>query len=428
LDIGPLGQLFRTFDPLWWESVVVLAGQVLLASWSPLTLMKAACTAGLLLATALWHPQATLRRWAGALLWLQVLMLGLWWVGCVTHNVLLLQLQLWRVLWLCQLLAPALWWSSLPHWRQANMLHWAQAALVAAAVLSSSLATVGLFIPGLFLQWPRVAQAIERAAVQRLLLVSAVALLVMSLAVRFPEFQTRSHVNVLGGWVHGAWAGLAQEPMWTLPLSFGLAFWLGWSRIAQRWRWAGAGLLGAGVVGMGVSVQTVLLTQVARPLPDATALRAVVPSDALTYWDADVTVSWRLLGQGQYLSTFHAPAALFSREVALEFRRRLAHVAQTGLLGTDWPSGALDRLPTQPSHYTNEPDIGLLSTLGVARARLNEVAEQQQLAVAVQQISSLCRDPLLDYVLISRDVPEAHWRVPYAGVPSGVVSVFKCQR
>lgn len=427
-DVGPLGQLFRTFDPLWWESVVVLAGQVLVASWSPLTLMKAACTAGLLGATAWWHPQAVLRRWAGALLTLQILMLGLWWLGCVTHNVLLLQLQLWRVLWLCQLLAPALWWSSLPHWRQASLLHWAQAALVMAAVVSNSVATVWLFIPGVCLQWPRVVRALERAAAQRWILIGAVALLVMSLAVRFPEFQTRSHVNVLEGWVHGFWVGMAQEPMWTLPLSFGLALWLGWSRVARRWRWCGAGLWGGLVIGVGLSVQAATLKRVTQPLPDATALRAVVPADALTYWDADVPVSWRLLNQGQYLSTFHAPAALFSREVALEFRRRLAHLAQTGLLGTDWPEGALDQLPLQPSHYTDEPDIGLLSILGVARARLDRVAEQQRLAIDVQQIPTLCRDPILDYVLISRDLPEATWRVPYAGVPSGVVSVFKCVR
>ena len=107
----------------------------------------------------------------------------------------------------------------------------------------------------------------------------------------------------------------------------------------------------------------------------------------------------------------------------MEFRRRLAHVAQVGLLGADVSQDEVKKLPLQASGYTIPRDIGTRSHLARLRVQLGSPQ-----ALSPDAAQTLCRDPILDYVLISRDLPEATWRVPYEGVPSGVVSVFKCVR
>lgn len=426
LKVGPLAALFQTFDPLWWECVVILAGQVLIASWSSLALAKAACMAALLLATAAWHPAPRLRRWAGALLGLEGLMLALWWLGCVTHNVLLLQLQLWRVLWLCQLLAPALWWSALPPWRQWSAWHGAQAALVAAAVLSNSPATVWLFIPGVFLQWPRVVKALQSAGVRRVVLGGAVAALCMSLALRFPEFVARARIHQLGGLVDGFWVGVAQEPMWTLPV-LGLLAW-GHNRWrASRWRLWVSAVAVLPVAGLLVGLFGAQFKAISRPLPDVAALRRVVPPGALIYWNHDLNASWLLLRQGHYVSAFQGAVALFSREAAMEYRRRLAHLAAAGGLGEGLSRQDIEQVALHASPYTVEADIGTLSPLSVLRARLDDV-ESQHRPLDTDSVRALCRDPVLDRVLVSGSRLDATWSVPYPGVPGGVVSVFQCER
>lgn len=427
LDVGPLGQLLQTFDALWWESVVVLAGQVLTVAWVPLSLMKMACVAALLWAVGCWHTDPQLRRWGHALLGVQVIFLGLWWLGCVTQNVLLVQLQLWRVLWVCQLLAPALWWSSLPPWRQWSMLHGTQATLVMAAVVSNSMATAWLFIPALGLQWPRVTPWLGRADVRRAVFTTAVALLLISLAVRFPEFVARARLHEIKGLPHPFWMAVAEEPMCSLPLSAGVAWvWMS-GRMSWPWRHIGVGVALVSMVTVCAGVVSTQIDRISQPLPKIQALRAVIAPGSLVYWDQDLNGSWQHLRHGQYLSTLQGPAGLFSREVAIEYRRRLAHLASTGFLGTDLPSEAIATLPYQAGPYTEEAEISVLSFVGEVRGRLEILYEQRKFP-SVAMVPTLCRDPILDYVLISRDLPEATWRVPYEGVPSGVVSVFKCVR
>ncbi|WP_157725721.1 hypothetical protein [Vitreoscilla filiformis] len=420
--VGPLAYLFQAFDPLWWECAVVLAGQIVSASWGPVVLVKAGGIALLLLAVARWHPQPLMRRWAGALAGVQLLMLGLWWLAEETRSVLLLQLQLWRVLWLCQLLAPALWWSSLPPWREWTVLHGIQVSLVMAAVLSNSLSTVWLFLPGVFFSWPRVVHYLQKSGLKKALLAGSVILLAMSLSVRFPEFMARALIYELDGHPHGFWMGVASEALWTLPLFCVVAVLVGATQL-RVWRWVFAGGLLLPVWAVLLGVLGGQAKQIFQPLPSTEALRAVIPSDSLIYWDADVGGSWNFLRQGHYISAYQGAAALFSREVAMEFRRRLAHVAQVGLLGADVSQDEVKKLPLQASGYTIPRDIGTRSPFARLRVQLGSPQ-----ALSSDAAQTLCRDPILDYVLISRDLPEATWRVPYEGVPSGVVSVFKCVR
>lgn len=95
----------------------------------------------------------------------------------------------------------------------------------------------------------------------------------------------------------------------------------------------------------------------------------------------------------------------------MEFRRRLALLEQSGMIGD---------VPNRPETFsTVKPDIQRW------RAQLDLSAKNRSLGA--HNIQAICQDPTLDYVLLSMDIPEADARVSYSAVPGGRVSVFKCR-
>lgn len=409
--VDPLARLFQTFDPVWWESVLVLAGYALAPSWPALGWAKPMVYA-VLLAYVGWgtHSAGWARTWARALLVLLLGLLATWWWACQSHNVLLVQLQVWRVLWLAQLLAPALWVCVLPAWPRWNARVWAHVLLVAAALLSLSAPLTFVIWPALLVMHGRIGPWLEGSTWHRSLPVLAGMILLMALAVRWPALvyaDTLNHINHLA---HARWVSWAKEPMVSLPVA--LLLFVGLSR--ARSRWVRAGLVSLALVPgvLSLSAWSDQVARAQRPLDDQTPLRQIVPEGALVYWDAGSDHTWFRLHRSQYASKLHGPNSLFSREAAMEFRRRLEVLARAGMIG------AVPEVPD--THDDVKPDLQRW------RAQLEFSATARTLEA--NNIVTLCQDPILDYVLLSIDIPEADARVPYRDVPSGRVSVFKCPR
>jgi len=442
--LGQLGQLLHSFDEVWWESVVILTGYVLIQTWPTLALAKAVFWLLLLayvgyvsrpLDASLNTPIPTIppiRRLARSLLWLGVLMLAAWCFASVTQNVLLLQIQPWRVLWLMQLLAPALWLCTLPHWRGWNYLDWAQVLLVLAGILAPATFILLIAALGLLLGHPLARQRLSEFEQRSEAPVLAAIVLLIALAMRLPEYFLIAENYQRMQFFHAVWVSFAGEAMWMLIVFAGLLFLLkklleqvptalaqdpsgGLPRLLLAWC-----VLALLPLGLSVSVLLLQIQKAQRPFALSQELQQKIPQGALIYWDLGTYHTWFVLRRADYLAETGV-SSLFSRPAAMEYRRRVDSLADTGVF-----AAAPDEAQTPEAQ---EP-IPLVSAQRQAQARqfAQRVERMNQLrSVNLNSILLLCRDPLLDHVLLSADIPEADARAAYASAPGGVVSIFNCK-
>lgn len=387
--LGPFAQLFATFDDLWWHQVVLVTGYVLPQAWAPHTLIKTITCWAVLLAWVGWrHPQRQIQHLARALLVVMAAMLALWWWASVSRNVLLTQLQLWRVLWLCQLLAPALWLGTLPPWREWDTRLWIHVLLVSAAVLAITKTTVWLTIPAMLLLLPQVAGLWRSVLLRRVMVLMALLLLGMTLMVRYPAFEYQKNANILNELVLPRFVAAAAEPFIALPASL-LVLWL-LTRSRRPWQLAGlAAVIAAPVLACGY-VLAGQWQKASTPLPSGAALQAHIPPGSLVYWDQGVSRTWFTLHRAHYAGPNQGATSLFSREAALAFKHRFELLEQSGL------------------------EASLLAP------------QEETRSIGMNSIRTVCSDASLDFVLISQPLAEADAQVPYAGATGGMVSLFRC--
>jgi len=108
IGIHPIDRLLMTYDPVWLSIIQARNGLVFPEHWAKHGLPEILLTASLLAATHLTQT-GKIAELARAALITMVLSLAVSWAGTTfIHDILLTQLQLWRVLWLAQLLALAL--------------------------------------------------------------------------------------------------------------------------------------------------------------------------------------------------------------------------------------------------------------------------------------------------------------------------------
>ena len=95
-----------------------------------------------------------------------------------------------------------------------------------------------------------------------------------------------------------------------------------------------------------------------------------MPVDAVVYWENDATVTWFALGRANYASKLQTAGIVFSRQTAIEGKRRMDRLAalgqEDGIL--DWRGNA-SRLPR----------------------------------ASIEGLVHLCHDPVLDFVVLSKD-------------------------
>ena len=141
LGVAPFDGLLRSFDPQWLAAIKrpdaqVFAGAHGILDWSPLAFD--AIVLGLLLRST--RIPEILKQLAKATLMVVVVLSFAWVLGAdILHNVLLTQLQLWRIYWPMHLLAcMTLPLVLLEYWARGPVGRWCAAALGVAAIAVAS--------------------------------------------------------------------------------------------------------------------------------------------------------------------------------------------------------------------------------------------------------------------------------------------------
>lgn len=232
-----------------------------------------------------------------------------WVGGDLLHNALIVQLQVWRFVW-------PLAWISLPAAamlvrRREGPVGWLTAGLFAAALLIHNpasrlvLMAIGLLI--LVLRRP-----LARLAAQALLGVAAI--LVMADVMPVLTTWLIVHTTRLGLGLDGAAAQLRFEAVWLLvPLA---------ALVVARWP-RGSVVVG-GLAVVVAATQWDLRNDWTRYLTADGPMPTKATAPVL--WGATADQTWFLLREPAFVSLTQASGLLFSREQALEWRRRMDQV------------------------------------------------------------------------------------------------------
>ena len=322
--VGPFGDLFARFDDTWWNAIGDLDSQVRMTHWQPIDLVSLALDLILLaIATTVVPPQA--RRFAVALLASCALLLAMAFVGGdLVRDVLLVQLQPWRILWLVHL-AAMLWLPVvvIDRWRGGGTARLVGVA-AAAAVLAVSWTMPDAWV---FVAWLVMAALIARRAREVSPLLTRVALAGTLLAIAIMTgilvvgvWQDVARDAVLASVVHPAFVLLAIPPVGALALI--AAAWL----LCRLPGWGGWAL----TIALFVSFlpqwdQRSQWIRVVETTPfEHHPFDAFVLATAQVYWHMELLLTWAMLGRASWVSPNQGSGIVFNRDTALDFARRSA--------------------------------------------------------------------------------------------------------
>ena len=327
LGIPPFDGLLRRFDAPWLSVVQRLNAQAFAGAqgsldWAPLAFD--ALVLVLLLRSA--RVPEGLRQLAKSTLLAVVVLTIVWVLGAdVLHNVLLTQLQLWRVYWPMHLLAcMALPLVAVDYWKADKVGRWCAAALGVAAIAVASNWGTGWICIG----WALAALAVHhwRARVSDPMILFAVA----------ASFLAMAGITAKVAW-------LTLQAVRAVPDNFGdagpvlvllgLPFIAGVLIVGLAWmlskdgRWRAVALFAAlAGVAFGASVwdqrsgwQRRLEASLQAGAP---AFDAQIPPGASVYWDQTLITPWLLARRGTFFNHDQGAGVLFDRATALEFARR----------------------------------------------------------------------------------------------------------
>jgi len=325
IGVAPFGALLQRFDAHWFAVVQAHNANAFIATntildWAPLVFDVVVLALSLRVEAI----APVLRQLIVSVLASAALFTVLWGVGAdLVHDVLLTQLQMWRICWPLHLLATML----LPTlcvacWRRGWVGRWCVAALALAgvAVLSNWATGWVCIVWALLALLADFTQAkVSRATAMMATAASLVAMLAISARVaqvtqmavdRFPD--RFGHVVpamiILGLPLASALLVLALT---------GLAAW------GAPGRAAAAALAAAGVL-FGVSVgdqRSAWQLRLEDPAA-ASVFEAEIPAQATVYWDDSLIDPWLLARRASFYSREQGAGLLFNRATAVEFDRR----------------------------------------------------------------------------------------------------------
>jgi hypothetical protein len=323
--VEPLNRLTQSYDAAWFaivetSNLFVFPQLWRLNDWlSAATMVGILCVGGRVLPVPLAR-LATATAATGTLLtWMAVL--GAGWL----QNILVTQLQLWRALWLCQVLGLLFMPAVAMHlWRLG--VAWRAASL---SLLMLAVATTGAWPSSwAFAIWFAVTLGVARsqrpeltARLRRAIWwTSAAVLAALSLAMLASNLQFLQAKGVVIG-PSILFAVLAATP--ALSLTFvALA-------LKQLPNWPQPRLWGAALavllLGLGIHEwdrrtdhQRVFEAMPAQPHPFTLKTRP----DSQVYWRESLLTSWAMLGRPSFFTDQQGSGVLFNRATAMEFSRR----------------------------------------------------------------------------------------------------------
>lgn len=387
--IAPFSGMLTTFDKTWFDIVTQRNSYVFVNLWDADSLAHPVFLATVLLMAALRLDAVTARLARVMLVVGALFMVGSLLGASILHNVLLTQLQLWRSLWLVKVsallllagLTPVLW-SGQQRDRMFLVVLWSAALLE--GLPSSMLAAFGL---GAWATWGRFAPGWTPTRT------------ILAIFALIPLGGLLWRIVIIRYWVT-AWRFFWERPAWQVVLSDTLVVAVLFAAallLARRFDLAarrtvallGVTLMAGGWIVWENPIGGESILNYPQNAATANLLKAVIPADATVYWPDNPTATWFWVERSNYVSHLQAAGVLFSQAAALEIRRRQMLVRQFGFRDGKLIWDGTDR---------DAADVPMpLSATG-----------------ALMFVGELCRDPVLDFVI-----------VPKGGVNKAIVSEFR---
>jgi hypothetical protein len=320
--VTPFGGLFARYDDTWWQLLTQFDAQVRLTTWRMPDVESAALDL-LLLGVAATLLQSLGRQLALAVIVSSASLLAVAFLGGdVARDVLVVQLQLWRVLWLAHALAmlclPAL---VLDLWREGDAGR-TVAVAAATAVLAVSWTIPYAWAPLLWLPLALLmrqrAHEVSAALARAALGLTLVALAGISILLALTTWRLVQGDAVLGTVVFPLVALLSIP---TLGLLGAIAL---------------AGLLAllpmrtaapvAGALGALAATQWDQRSEWTRTLEsfgfEQHPFARVIPRTAQVYWHLELAPTWLMLDRASFVSEAQASGIVFNRATALDVAER----------------------------------------------------------------------------------------------------------
>ena len=326
MGVTPFDALLRTFDAEWFASVVKNSPHLFLSMWNRGD-WQIVCFDMAVLAVAGWLLPEGVARLAKATLLASVTMLVLSFVLVdQVHNVLVTQLQPWRVLWIAHLLmialGPALTMSL---WRKAPGGRLAAMALVLAAAAVNA----GWPMSWIFMGWAMgTAVLMHRGVVlsQAMHHLTMIATGVAAMALSVSAAAKLVRLSMQGNDVASSIQFMVMAAAMTPVLSVGVAAVLLRINLRNSRRVAAAVALTATfMLAVGIwhwdhrsEWSKYLESSLERTHPFAQR----IPADAQVYWHEDLAASWAVLRRASYFSAPQAAGLVFNRGTAVDFAGR----------------------------------------------------------------------------------------------------------
>ncbi len=327
-DVGPFAALFRVYDENWWRAVMQTNQDVVMSEGHLVDVVAAVANLGVL-GLACWGGGGELAR-AGraALSAAAVLCLASFVGGSLLHDVLIVQLQLWRVMWIVNVLALVQLPLLLSHeWQRGTA-----GRLAAVSLLVAYFCADAYFANG----WAIIAWAVVMLVVSRRGIVLTKPIMIGAFAATIlvvlgtTEWQI---LNVLGQ-LNFLQQGMAIArvasipfvlPVLVLPAALGLV--LAYERGGVVRALAVTATLALLVVGVrNWDQRTPWERYVEGAQPGSHPFAKLIPPGAEVYWHADTLANWLLLQRPQFISLNQVSGLLFNRATAYVAMSRLPYL------------------------------------------------------------------------------------------------------
>jgi len=395
--IPPFSLLLTAFDPAWLQMIEMRSYFVFLDSWDYEIFGRFFFLAVLML-LAMQFGQQKVALLARVCLFSAMLFLLVAWVGGEFRNVLITQLQLWRVLWLFQLCGLIIlggvtleWWKASHFLRMAILTMWACALLDGAAAGYIALAGCVLFLV--------LRQHLINREAQRVDAIVIALLLCFSIGWKVWYFKSLIDTGFIS---RSPWITVFTDFL-PITLCVFLYFYLV-ERFGRKISLLTA-CLGFVVFFWGASEWWIGPNKGAyfddeAHQKSAEALRRFMPENATIFWPGGMDATWFWLRHPHYFSTAQTAGLLFSRETA-----RHAYIRQSKLYAV----GFREEFP-----WTK--DIG------------NSVMSMQFMPklVGADLAYTLCKDADLDYLVLPGNTevePKILFESPYS---AGTLALVGC--
>jgi hypothetical protein len=363
-------RIFSAYDPAWFEAIALRNPYVFLDRWEGAAFGRMVWIA-VVLALVAHEETGMLRRFAFAVLLITAGLLAVSWLGTsVWRNIFLTQLQLWRALWLAQIVALLLLAALLPRLWKSSYADRILASCLVAAMLQDTW-TMGLMaLGGVAVREisRRTSLSIDtRSFFWRILPVLIVLpwLLMHFLDMRYWLLVNDFYLGKAG------WRVLMADRF--VMLAIGIA---AYCVLAQAGKGTVKVLLGAAGAALLAALLTWspsigksrspgwddVYTQLKQDIPPGSVVASTV--------QGGVQFIWFMLERPSYVSQDQVVGGLFNRETALEGVRRIRLMEKAGFPNSSSKWGGKSPKP--------------------------EVRK-----VSIQSIADLCGDPGLDYVVMA---------------------------